>query len=154
MDEPSRRDTNIQMADIAPERLLQGDTPRLIDEWQIAPKLWDATRYEVDTCSIAMRKALWKTTTCEATHKKIAIRNEAYHATAPLFFLMSAIVTKITGRALFVYLDWGRSGNILQPKFLQGIKIDKISLYKDTENMLYLSRYFYDTGRTSVNGKL
>ena len=49
MDEPSKRDTNIQMADIAPERLLQGDTPRLIDEWQIAPKLWDATRYEVDT---------------------------------------------------------------------------------------------------------
>ena len=49
MDEPSRRNTNIQMADIAPERLLQGDTPRLIDEWQIAPKLWDATRYEVDT---------------------------------------------------------------------------------------------------------
>ncbi|MBO6253239.1 MAG: ATP-binding protein [Selenomonas sp.] len=49
MDEPSRRDTNIQMADIAPERLLQGDIPRLIDEWQIAPKLWDATRYEVDT---------------------------------------------------------------------------------------------------------
>ena len=49
MDEPSRRDTNIQMADIAPERLLQDDTPRLIDEWQIAPKLWDATRYEVDT---------------------------------------------------------------------------------------------------------
>ena len=37
------------MSEIAPERLLKGDTPRLIDEWQIAPKLWDATRYEVDT---------------------------------------------------------------------------------------------------------
>lgn len=49
MDEPSKRDMNIQMADIAPERLLQGDAPRLIDEWQIAPKLWDAARYEVDT---------------------------------------------------------------------------------------------------------
>lgn len=49
MDEPSKRDANIQMADIAPERLLEGKTPRLIDEWQIAPKLWDATRYEVDT---------------------------------------------------------------------------------------------------------
>lgn len=49
MDEPSRRDANIQMADIAPERLLQGKTPRLIDEWQIAPKLWDAARYEIDT---------------------------------------------------------------------------------------------------------
>lgn len=49
MDEPSRRDVNIQMAEIDPGRLLSGETPRLIDEWQIAPKLWDATRYEVDT---------------------------------------------------------------------------------------------------------
>ena len=48
MDEPSRRDANIQMSEIEPERLLEGDTPRLIDEWQIAPKLWDAARYEVD----------------------------------------------------------------------------------------------------------
>jgi uncharacterized protein len=48
MDEPSRRDANIQMAEIEPERLLNGETPRLIDEWQIAPKLWDAARYEVD----------------------------------------------------------------------------------------------------------
>ena len=39
MDEPSKRETNIQMSEIAPERLLKGDTPRLIDEWQIAPKL-------------------------------------------------------------------------------------------------------------------
>lgn len=49
MDESSKREANIQMSEIAPERLLQGETPRLIDEWQIAPKLWDATRYEVDT---------------------------------------------------------------------------------------------------------
>lgn len=49
MDEPSKRETNIQMSEIDPGRLLKGDTPRLIDEWQIAPKLWDATRYEIDT---------------------------------------------------------------------------------------------------------
>lgn len=49
MDEPSRRDSNIQMSEIAPERLLEGETPRLIDEWQIAPKLWDAARFEVDS---------------------------------------------------------------------------------------------------------
>ena len=49
MDEPRNREANIQMAEIDPGRLLKGDTPRLIDEWQIAPKLWDATRYEVDT---------------------------------------------------------------------------------------------------------
>ena len=28
--------------------MLEGETPRLIDEWQIAPKLWDAVRFEVD----------------------------------------------------------------------------------------------------------
>ena len=49
MDEPRNREANIQMAEIDPGQLLKGDTPRLIDEWQIAPKLWDATRYEVDT---------------------------------------------------------------------------------------------------------
>ena len=49
MDEPSKREANIQMAEIDPGRLLKGNVPRLIDEWQIAPKLWDAARYEVDT---------------------------------------------------------------------------------------------------------
>ena len=48
MDEPERREQNIQLADISPSNLLEGETPRLIDEWQIAPKLWDAVRFEVD----------------------------------------------------------------------------------------------------------
>ena len=39
---------NLMLADSNPEILLRGDTPRLIDEWQIAPKLWDAIRFEVD----------------------------------------------------------------------------------------------------------
>jgi len=33
---------------VAPQRLLQGATPRLIDEWQEQPKLWDYIRHEVD----------------------------------------------------------------------------------------------------------
>jgi len=49
LDEPSKRETNIQMSEIDPGKLLKGEVPRLIDEWQIAPKLWDAARYEVDT---------------------------------------------------------------------------------------------------------
>ena len=39
---------NLQLADISPRSLLQGEAPRLIDEWQMAPKLWDAVRFEVD----------------------------------------------------------------------------------------------------------
>lgn len=48
MDEPSKRDVNIQISEIDPSRLLNGKIPKLIDEWQIAPKIWDAVRYEVD----------------------------------------------------------------------------------------------------------
>ena len=48
MDEPASREQNLTMASINPSRLLHGATPRLIDEWQLAPKLWDAVRYEAD----------------------------------------------------------------------------------------------------------
>ena len=39
---------NLQMADFKPSRLLEGVKPRLLDEWQIAPKLWDTVRFAVD----------------------------------------------------------------------------------------------------------
>ena len=48
MAQPDIREQNIMLADMQPSLLLQGATPRLIDEWQIAPKLWDAVRFERD----------------------------------------------------------------------------------------------------------
>ena len=36
------------MADSKPSELLIGDRPRLVDEWQMAPQLWDAVRFAVD----------------------------------------------------------------------------------------------------------
>mgnify|MGYP004522595519 FL=1 len=48
MDDPEKKEQNISMSELNPKRLLNGETPRLIDEWQLAPKLWDAIRFEVD----------------------------------------------------------------------------------------------------------
>ena len=48
MDDPETMNQNLQLAETNIKRLLQGDTPRLIDEWQIAPQLWDAVRFETD----------------------------------------------------------------------------------------------------------
>ena len=48
MDDPTSKQQNVTMAEISPKLLLDGSTPRLIDEWQLAPKLWDAIRFEVD----------------------------------------------------------------------------------------------------------
>lgn len=48
MDNPLEKDQNLRLSKLNPQRLLNGDNPRLIDEWQIAPTLWDTVRYEVD----------------------------------------------------------------------------------------------------------
>ncbi len=48
MEEPARKKQYLEMAEMNPAQLLQGEVPRLIDEWQLAPKLWDAVRFEVD----------------------------------------------------------------------------------------------------------
>lgn len=37
-----------QMIELSPKALLEGDTPRLIDEWQALPPIWDCIRSEVD----------------------------------------------------------------------------------------------------------
>ena len=44
----TRNFQNKQLAEISPSFALEGDTPRLIDEWQEVPSLWDAVRFEVD----------------------------------------------------------------------------------------------------------
>ena len=48
MSDPEKESQYLTMADINPKMLLKGKAPRLIDEWQLAPKLWDAIRFEVD----------------------------------------------------------------------------------------------------------
>lgn len=48
MADPTKRDQNLLMAKMDVSRILNGSTPRLIDEWQIAPSLWDSVRFEVD----------------------------------------------------------------------------------------------------------
>lgn len=45
IDNPKQLKTNVTLAETDPETLLKGDTPRLIDEWQLTPQLWDAARY-------------------------------------------------------------------------------------------------------------
>lgn len=48
MQDPDKRVSYLKAADTKPSLLLKGETPRLLDEWQTAPVLWDAVRYAVD----------------------------------------------------------------------------------------------------------
>ena len=46
--DPANNFQNRQLAELSPELVLTGEAPRLIDEWQEVPPLWDAVRYKVD----------------------------------------------------------------------------------------------------------
>ena len=48
LQDPDRSSTYMALADSKPSVLLEGAKPRLIDEWQMAPQLWDAVRFAVD----------------------------------------------------------------------------------------------------------
>lgn len=48
MADPVDKEQNVALSEINPNLLLNGEVPRLIDEWQIAPKLWDAVRFMID----------------------------------------------------------------------------------------------------------
>lgn len=48
LQDPDQGANYLQLADAKPSLLLKGAEPRLIDEWQMAPQLWDAVRFAVD----------------------------------------------------------------------------------------------------------
>ena len=47
MGDPDSKKKNLQLAEINIKRLLEGDSPRLIDEWQEFPRFWDSVRFQV-----------------------------------------------------------------------------------------------------------
>ncbi len=46
--DPANSFQNRRLAEMSPSLVLEGETPRMIDEWQEVPSLWDAVRYTVD----------------------------------------------------------------------------------------------------------
>lgn len=46
--DPDGNFQNRRLAEMSPSLVLEGETPRLIDEWQEVPPLWDAVRHKVD----------------------------------------------------------------------------------------------------------
>ena len=55
---PDEREQNLRLADVKPSLLLEGPKPRLIDEWQDAPSLWDAVRFRVDQKFLLVQRVL------------------------------------------------------------------------------------------------
>ena len=80
MQVPTHRDTafqNRQLAELSPALILDGETPRLIDEWQEVPPIWDAVRYKVD--QVAEKGQFILTGSATPNHKGILHANQ-YHS--------------------------------------------------------------------------
>lgn len=48
LQDPDRGPALLELASLKPSALLEGEEPRLLDEWQMAPQLWDAVRFAID----------------------------------------------------------------------------------------------------------
>ncbi len=48
LQDSDNRQNYLELAEILPSKLLECEKPRLIDEWQVAPVLWDAVRTKID----------------------------------------------------------------------------------------------------------
>lgn len=121
MNQIGKMTSNIELAKIDPQFLLTGLTPRLIDEWQIAPELWDAIRFEIDH----RREPGQFILTGSAVPLKSEARNKIFHSGTGRFGIIDMLPMTLfesgesTGEVSLEYLFSG-------PEVIRGI--NKLSL--------------------------
>lgn len=85
MQDPDRRAGYLSTAQSKPSLLLKGDTPRLIDEWQVAPVLWDAVRNAVDERQQNGQFILTGSTVVDDPHSEIMHSGTGRISPMPMF---------------------------------------------------------------------
>ena len=104
------KSNNVELAKISPKIVLEGEKPRLIDEWQEAPNLWDEIRYDVDATGLKGQYIL----TGSSTSK----RDEISHSGAGRY-------GKIHLRPMSLYESGDSSGLVSLKNICDGKDIDK-----------------------------
>ena len=103
--DPAGNFQNRQLAELSPSLVLDGECPRLIDEWQEVPPLWDAVRYRVDQTGEKGQFIL--TGSATPNHKGIL------HSGA-------GRIAKLRMRPMSLYESGGSSGDISLEKICTG----------------------------------
>lgn len=124
MQNPDLQENYIELANTKPSLLLEGEKPRLIDEWQLAPKLWNAVRYSVDKLAIAGQYIL----TGSATPNEDA----SLHSGVGRFAF-------VTMKPMTLYESLDSNGKISLSEILNGNRdIDGIKTDLDYEKIAYV----------------
>lgn len=123
MQNPDLQDNYIELANTKPSLLLEGDKPRLIDEWQIVPKLWNAVRYAVDSNGGPNQYML--------TGSSVPPEDDSLHSGVGRFAF-------VTMKPMTLYESGDSNGNISLKSILAGDrKIDGIKTDLDYEKAAY-----------------
>lgn len=121
--DPTNNFSNRQLAELNPSLILQGETPRMIDEWQEVPAIWDATRAEVDK-----------------RHKKgqIILTGSATPKTKGILHSGSGRIVRLRMNTMSLYESGDSSGKIslkdlcnnqLTMQLLEEVSLEKLATY-------------------------
>ncbi len=124
MQNPDLQDNYIELANTKPSLLLEGDKPRLIDEWQIAPKLWNAVRYSVDNTGLTNQFIL--------TGSATPVDSDSLHSGVGRFAIINM-------KTMSLYESGDSNGKISLLDLMNGKRdIDGISTDLDYEKIAYV----------------
>lgn len=124
MQNPDLQENYIELANTKPSLLLEGDKPRLIDEWQLAPKLWNAVRYSVDKLTLPGQYIL----TGSATPNE----DDSLHSGVGRFAF-------VTMKPMTLYESADSNGKISLSEILNGNRdIDGVKTDLDYEKIAYV----------------
>lgn len=124
MQNPDLQENYMELANTKPSLLLEGEKPRLIDEWQLAPKLWNAVRYSVDNIGLPNQYIL--------TESATPIEDDSLHSGVGRFAF-------VTMKTLTLFESGESNGKISLKNILNGDKkIDGIQSELTYEKIAYL----------------
>ena len=115
---------SLQMMEISPKTLLQGNTPRLIDEWQTIPPLWDSIRGEVDMRSDFSQFILTGSSV-------LPMADETIHSGTGRF-------ATIKMRPMSLFESGDSSGKVSLQELFNGNSIEPIECNTDLQRIAYL----------------
>ncbi len=120
---PMTRENNLEIAKSRPDFLLEGKKPRLIDEWQDAPSIWDAIRYDVDKTGLKNQYIL----TGSVTPREDEPRHTG-----------TGRIIRILMRPMSLYESNDSTGEVSLKSLFENIKDIKGITNKEYEDIAYL----------------
>ena len=120
--DPKNNFQNRQLAEIAPDTVLMGETPRLIDEWQEVPSIWDAVRYTVDRRA---QKAQFILTGSSTPKRKGVLHSGAGR------------ISKLRMRTMSLYESGDSTGAVSLEKLCNGELMPALTGEVDIQQLIY-----------------